>query len=126
MSKHSMDRMKERYNLEISKKEEQDIINLLRNNDFIFCGSAENDPKHLKFAYVHYNNIPIKVLYYRSNQGGVKQIITAYPFDVDEYNNLYDEIKNKAEIKFKSSLEYAIIFLKKNGYIVYKRKATLN
>ena len=86
MSKHSRQRARERYNIELSKIDEQNIITLLRENKFTHLYKSEVEPKR-HFAYVIYNNIPIKVLYERSNRGGVKTIVTVYPFDVDEYNN---------------------------------------
>ena len=52
--------------------------------------------------------------YYDKNKG-VKSIITTYPLDVDEYN----EVQQK---DFEFMLDSSIKFLKKNGYIVYKRK----
>lgn len=122
MSVHSRKRMQERYNLRINKADEQEIINLLKRNEFIPCGSSQNDPKHLKFAYVNFKHIPIKILYYRSNKKGVQQIITVYPFDVDEYNKMLEEKEREAKEKFNANIEYSIMFLKKNGYIVYKRK----
>lgn len=112
MSKHSRDRALERYNLEISKKEENEILDLLKTNQMIFLGNSEQD-KNLKFAYVTYNHIPLKVLYSRSAKG-VKNIVTIYPFDADEYNTLMKD-------DFQHKIDMAIKFLKKNGYIVYKR-----
>ena len=55
------------------------------------------------------------VLYERANKGGVKQIITVYPFDAEEYNKVM-------QLQFDSKIDLAIQFLKKNKYIVYKRK----
>lgn len=115
MSKHSQKRALERYNLSLTKKEEQEIIELIRENKIIALGTSEEN-KNLKFAYVVYNHIPLKVLYERSNKYGVKNIITIYPFDADEYNNL---LKND----FQQKIDIAIKFLKRNGYIVYMRKA---
>lgn len=112
MTKHAVERAKERYNIELTEWDKKQIKEMLRNNQMIFLGNADSPNK--KFAYVTYNHIPIKVLYKR-NCKGVQEIITIYPFDVDEYNEVMS-------IDFNTRINMAIDFLKKNKYIVYKRK----
>ena len=119
MTKHSKERAKERYNLELTNNDEQNIIELIKQNKGIYLGQSTND-KHMHFAYVHYKHIPIKVLYLKT-KSGVKQIITIYPFDVDEYNAMVEQQKKQKEETFEQDIQFAINFLKTNGYIVYKK-----
>ena len=112
MGKHSIQRVKERYNLNLTYSDENNITSLIKKGNCIFLqqtGKAENQ----KFAYVEYKNLPLKVLYTRKNKGIT--IITTYPLDVDEYNQVKEE-------EFNSKIQHCIAFLKTNGYIVYKRK----
>lgn len=114
MTQHAQERALERYNINLSKRDEYAIIEQIRNN----AHTPLNLPttgNNRKFAYVVYKNIPLKVLYERANKGGVKQIITVYPFDAEEYNKVM-------QLQFDSKIDLAIQFLKKNKYIVYKRK----
>lgn len=114
MSKHSRERASQRYNVELSYADEKNIIEQLRQGRGLPLNidSGENNKK---FAYVVYKNIPLKVLYERSNAKGIKSIITIYPFDCEEYNEVQRQI-------FDTHIEMAIKFLKANGYIVYRRK----
>ena len=113
MSFHSRERAQERYNIELSPSDEVNIINILRSGRGIPLSTDSKSPNR-KFAYVLYKNIPLKVLYEVSNNKGVKNIITTYPFDVDEYNKVQQEA-------FDNYIDMAIKFLQKNKYIVYKR-----
>lgn len=112
MSKHSRARAVERYNIQLSKIDEQNILNKIRKQEAIFIKNSEENPNR-KFVYVEYNNIPLKVLYLRT-KNGVKQIITIYPFDADEYNSLMKK-------DFESKINSAMQFLRVNGYVVYKK-----
>lgn len=114
MSKHSRERANERYNITLTKKGENEIIEKIQNNEHIHLYSSEQDPKHLKFCYVIYNKIPLKVLYRKTNSRRVSEIITIYPFDVEEYNEYTQKDYN-------DRINLSIAFLKRNGYIVYKR-----
>ena len=114
MSKHSRERAIERYNITLTKKGEKDVMQKIRNNEHIKLYDSEQDPKHLKFCYVVYENVPLKILYRRTNKGGVSEIITIYPFDVDEYNEV-------CQRDYTNKINMAVQFLKYNGYIVYKR-----
>lgn len=114
MTKHSRERALERYNIELSKTDETLILEKIKSNLHIPIDQPTKE-ENMRFAYVIYNNIPLKVLYLRSQKKGAKQIITVYPFDVDEYNSLMKK-------DFESKIEGAIKFLQKNKYIVYKRK----
>lgn len=113
MSKHSRERLQERYNIELSPTGEREIMDKIRAGESIFLKSSDKD-KMRKFCYVTYKNVPIKVLYEKSRNGGVKQIVTVYPIDVEEYNQLVNG-------DYLNKLNVAIQFLKINGYIVYKR-----
>jgi hypothetical protein len=113
LTKHSRERALERYNIKLSKKDEADILEMIRNNQILPLGSVDNDNKK-KFAYVVFNHIPLKVLYSRSNKRPLN-IITVYPFDADEYNSLIQD-------DFQNKIYNAVAFLKRNGFIVYKRK----
>ena len=113
MSKHSRERASQRYNIELSYADEKNIIEALKQGRGIPL-DIDSGEKNKKFAYVVYKNIPLKVLYERSNAKGIKNIITIYPFDTEEYNEVQRQI-------FDGHIGMAIKFLKANGYIVYKR-----
>jgi hypothetical protein len=110
---HAAERALQRYNIELTKYDETEILNKIKNNQIIPLGASEND-RNRKFCYVEYNHIPLKILYQRTNKGPVA-IITAYPFDTDEYNLLMQN-------DFEKKINNAVAFLKRNGFIVYKRK----
>lgn len=114
MSKHSRERASQRYNLNLSYADEKNIIEQLKQGKGIPL-NIDSGEKNKKFAYVVFNNIPLKVLYERSNAKGIKNIITIYPFDCDEYNEVHRQV-------FDTQIEMAVNFLKTNGYIVYRRK----
>lgn len=119
MSKHARIRGFERYNQTLTKRDEHNIVEKLKNNDMLFLYDSEND-KRRKFAYVVYNNVPYKVLYHRT-KSGIQGIVTIYPFDVEEYNALIqeEEIYKKC---MRLAVEEAKRILKINKYIVYQRK----
>lgn len=114
MTQHARERAVQRYNVDLSFDDERKIIHKLRRGECIHVeGEAHQDNRY--FAYVIYNNIPLKVLYQENDKKGkINRIITVYPFDTDEYNNA--EAK-----KFKDKIQLAIDFLKANKYVVYKR-----
>lgn len=114
MGKHSLERIQERYNLDLGYSDEANIISLLKQGKGIPLDIDTGDKKK-KFAYVLYKNIPLKVLYEKSCGKGIKSIITTYPLDVDEYNEVHKQ-------SFDTLIDAAIKFLKKSGYIVYRRK----
>ena len=78
MSKHSRERASQRYNLNLSYADEKNIIEQLKQGKGIPL-NIDSGEKNKKFAYVVFNNIPLKVLYERSNAKGIKNIITIYP-----------------------------------------------
>ena len=121
LTKHARERIEERYNLHLTEQDENSIITLIRENKATYLYDSEKD-KQCKFCYVVYKNIPLKVLYKKSNTGGVKRIITVYPFDVEEYNVLLDKEHQEKLNQFNSRINASIAFLKRNGYIVYKRE----
>ena len=115
MGKHSISRVKERYNMELSYRDEKNIINLIKNGRSLHLNLPTKN-ENTSFAYVLYRNIPLKVLYSEfENTGKVKGIVTTYPLDVDEYNELTGcELEDKIEMAKK--------FLEANKYICYKRR----
>ena len=113
MSRHARERAQQRYNIELNRIDEKNILFLLNTGRGIPIEQESKDPLR-EFAYVHYNNIPLKVLYEKDERNVVKAIVTTYPFDVDEFNMV-----NKH--KFEFQIDMAIKFLKKNNYIVYKK-----
>lgn len=88
MGKHAIDRARQRYNIDLTYDDEAKIIELIKNGNMILLGTSDRDYSIL-FAYVIYKHIPLKILY----KG--KKIITIYPFDVDEYNEIIDLGGNK-------------------------------
>lgn len=114
MSIHSRSRASERYNLNLTQEDEDKILELIKRNKCIFLEKSKKNDK-MNFCYVNYNNIPLKILYLKSHNRGVKSIVTIYPFNTDEYNEVVEkDLQNR--------IEKSIGFLKKYGYIVYKRK----
>lgn len=113
MSKHSKDRIRERYNLELSYADEKNILRLLNKGQGMALDVESKDPNK-KFAYVLYKHIPLKVLYEEGEKNEAVNIITSYPFDADEYNEVAHSI-------FKAHIRAAMGYLRKNGYIVYKK-----
>ena len=89
MGTHARERLQQRYNVELTRKEEKGIINLINKGEFIPL-DTDTHAKDRKFAYVKFKNIPIKVLYAFSKKGNVTNIVTVFPLDVEEYNNLID------------------------------------
>lgn len=118
MKSHVQNRALERYNLNLTKDDENKILELIKDKKSIFLEKSKKNEKMI-FCYVTYKNIPLKVLYLRSRGKGVKSIVTIYPFNPDEYNEV---VKNDLEDRIKNSIG----FLKKHGFIVYKRKNQQN
>ena len=120
MTKHARERALERYNTELTNLDLEQMINIIKNNDVVSLGCSESS-KSMKFCYLKYNHIPYKVLYHNKNKGAKSKIkiITVYPFDPDEYNEIL-------EAKTQQKIERAILLLKSHGYIVYKRKSRFN
>lgn len=112
-NQHFEERCVERYNIELSEGNIKMLVNTIKRGDYLYIRQSKED-KHRHFAYVVMNHIPIKVLYYKSNKRTIR-IITAYPFDPDEYNSLL-------ETKKQNKINKAITLLKEEGYIVYRRK----
>jgi hypothetical protein len=119
MTQHAKERALERYSKEITNLDLQQMINAIQQNNHIPLGCSETN-KNMKFCYVTYNHIPYKVLYHNKTKGKNSKIkiITVYPFDPDEYNEILETKKQKR-------IETYIAFLKSQGYIVYKRKNQL-
>jgi hypothetical protein len=115
MGKHAQERTQQRYNLELSYKDEKNILNMIKNGKGIPLDSPTED-ENVSFIYVLYKNIPLKVLYaVHEDSGKVKGIVTVYPLDVDEYNEVMEE-------DFKNKVNLAKLFLEANGYKVERRE----
>lgn len=114
MGKHALERTQQRYNMELSYNDEENIKAMIRNGRAIHIDEETGDEdKH--FAYVVYNNIPIKVLYANWElTSKLKCIVTVYPLDVDEYNKA-------VEGSFNDRLELTKLFLESNKYTVSKK-----
>ena len=113
MGKHAQERTKQRHNIDLSFSDERNILYKLRTGKGLPLNTECEEG--LEFAYVVHRNIPLKVLYCLSEDRKVPyKIITVYPFNVDEYNEVNEN-------DCKNSILRAIEFLKENGYIVYKR-----
>lgn len=114
MGKHSIERAQQRYNMELSYRDEMNIKNMIRNGRTLPLEQPANN-ENMHFAYVLYKNIPLKVLYSTwEDTGKVRGIVTTYPFDADEYNEITGkEIEDKIDIAKK--------FLKAHNYVVYKK-----
>ena len=110
MTLHAQDRALQRYNKELTEKDMICIQKAIMNNQHTPLYSSKDD-KNKKFCYLKHDHIPYKILYtIRKKQC---RIITIYPFDVDEYNNMLEE-------KEKEKIEKSIAFLKSKGYVIYK------
>lgn len=115
MGKHSLGRVKERYNMSLSYKDEHNIMTMIKNGRAIPLDIPVDD-ENLYFVYVLYKNIPLKVLYAEyEDTGKVKGIVTVYPLNVEEYNKVTGE-------ELEDKIELAKEFLQNNKYVVYKRR----
>ena len=80
------------------------IINSIKNKEFLYVGDSKEDSrKH--FVYVKFNNIPYKVLYIGESK---PRLITIYPIDTDEYNNLVEQRKIEKYIKYLEEKGYKV------------------
>ena len=76
---HATDRAAERYNKNFSSKEIYEMSRAIYLGKCIHTGISTEDGK---FAYVNYQNVPLKCLYkYHNNK---VKIITIYPINVEE------------------------------------------
>lgn len=96
MTEHALRRFKERYNLNLTWKDIALIIKAISCN-FGIVVKEENSYKTLWLLYGH---CPIKVVFETKS----RKIITALPFEIDEYNNL-PTLKNVLSMKEKFNLE---------------------
>lgn len=106
MKSHAQERAYERYAKELDFKALNQLKNSIRNKEYLYIGTSKDD-KTKHFVYVKYNNIPYKVLFTGEQR---IRIITIYPFDADEYNNLVEEKRINKYIKY----------LQERGYICQK------
>lgn len=115
MGKHSISRVKERYNMNLSYKDEHNILTMIKNGRALHLNLPTED-ENMHFVYVLYKNIPLKILYVEhEDTGKVKGIVTVYPLDVDEYNEVTSE-------DLEDRIQMAKEFLQENKYVVYKRR----
>ena len=87
MGTHARQRLQQRYNIELNRKDEHAILDLVNKGEFIPLDLDAHE-KDRRFAYVKYKNIPIKILYAFSRKGIALNIVTVFPLDVDEYNEV--------------------------------------
>ena len=114
MSNHSIQRTQERYNMELTDNETRYLIGMINAGNFLSV-TKDCQQKDRKHAYVKYKKIPIHVVYAVDKYGYATEIVTALPFNVEEYNEILEKESQK-------EIENCINFLKINGYIVYKRR----
>ena len=115
MGRHAQSRTQERYNMSLSFRDEKNIINIIKNGRALHLDlPTKSEGTH--FAYVLYKNIPLKVLYSEfEDTGKVRGIVTTYPLDVDEYNEL-------TGCDLVDKIELAKQFLQANKYVVYRKR----
>jgi len=101
MSIHSEQRALERYNLELTEADAVNILNQINQKEAIFVQKGYKGQSGV--FYVKIKNIPLKVLV--SNPQRV--IITALPFNTDEYNKLKEKHLNKRVAEAIRLLEYS-------------------
>lgn len=89
MGKHARERIQQRYNIELDKQDELNILALVNRGKCFHSNTEVKDPL-TEFFYVKYNHIPIKVLCAMTNNRRAINIITVYNLDVEEYNNLLE------------------------------------
>ena len=87
MGTHARQRLQQRYNIELNRKDEHAILDLVNKGEFIPLDLDAHE-KDRRFAYVKYKHIPIKILYAFSSKGFATNIVTVFPLDVDEYNEV--------------------------------------
>ena len=107
---HAQERALQRYNKDLTMLDMNNIIKIIQNNQHTPLGCRKED-KNKKFCYLKYNHIQYKILY-KINKKKCR-IITIYPFDVDEYNNIEEQKKLER-------IQKAISFLEKEGYTICK------
>lgn len=106
---HAQERASQRYNKDLTEKDMNNIRQYIKNNQHTPLGCANT--KNKKFCYVKYNHIPYKILY-KITHKHVK-LITIYPFDFEEYNNIE---KEKHQLKIRKAIE----LLESEGYTISK------
>ena len=115
MTGHALDRIEERYNVVLNYKDLEAIIKQIQRGETLYVSERESITRC--FHYVKYNHIPYKVLYQKPHKRVRAKIVTVYPFDVDEYNELLKIHEQEKELKIiKRFTEY----LNTKGYVVYK------
>lgn len=102
--KHAKERAWERYNRHLDTKEILQIVNSIKNKEYLYIGNSERDEKK-HFVYVKHKNIPYKVLYVGEKH---PNIITIYPIDVDEYNALVEERRIDKYVKYLMDRGYEV------------------
>lgn len=89
---HPQERALQRYNKELELSDIINIAKIIHRGEHMIIGPAAKGPGRM-FCYVTYNNIPYKTLYDRvdDKEDNRVRIITIYPFDADEYNELLQQ-----------------------------------
>lgn len=114
MSEHSRERASERYNLTLTKTDEQCLLGYINSGMCIYL-KHKGQTEHTAVCYAKYKKIPIKIVYLMDKGKVARQIITILPFDAEEFNQAVNE-------QMQTDIENNIKFLKSQGYIVYRRK----
>lgn len=96
MTLHALQRLRERYNLNLCWSDIALIIGAIKSN----YGIVVNEENHYITLWLLYGHCPIKLVY----ESKAKKIITALPFDIDEYNKL-PKLNNVLSLKEKYNFE---------------------
>lgn len=85
---HPQERALQRYNKELEIEDLNKMATLIDMGKHMIVGPAARGNGRF-LSYIQYKNIPYKVLHQK--QKGRARIITVYPFNPDEYNELLDK-----------------------------------
>lgn len=88
MSKHALDRIRQRYGREFNWRDLKNIIEAIKLGNCYILDAVGNDRLSCLISYKH---CPLKLIYCsgKDNKG---YIVTAMPLDVDEWNKYSSQI----------------------------------
>jgi hypothetical protein len=115
MTYHAIDKSVQRYNMDLTFDEINYMIGVIKSGKSTPLLHLDTKDPRMSFHFVKYKKIPFKVLYKKKGKNYPASIITIYPLDIDEYNDVMDYIKQ-------DNINKAIQLLKKNGYTVMKEE----